>query len=427
MKNKLKSVLIIGTVWPEPNSSAAGTRMMQLISSFQDNNMIVRFASTASDSPFMVDLSAINVERIPILLNDPTFDVLIQKLKPDIVVFDRFMIEEQFGWRVVENSPDSIRILDTEDLHCLRHARHHALKNKTDFKLTDLFKEDIAIREIASILRSDLSLIISEYEMIVLQKVFKIDPKLLHYVPYMLKPDQLSYGNENFRDRKHFVTIGNFLHEPNLDSVKFLKESIWPKIRAMDNKVELHIYGSYAGQKVQQMHNPAEKFFVMGRTDNQFDVLSHARICLSPIRFGAGLKGKLVEAMMCSTPSITTPIGAEGINGEHAWPGIIAQEPHDIATAATNLYYNESVWRHAVNIGKEILLDRFQYKTHSESLNKVLQKLHSNLENHRMNNFTAKILHHKSMSATKYMSKWIEAKNHDRSGVIDASTSSTNS
>jgi glycosyltransferase involved in cell wall biosynthesis len=416
MKVKPESVLIIGTVWPEPNSSAAGTRMMQLISSLQDYNLIVHFASTASDSPFMIDLSAFGIKRIPILLNDSSFDVLISQLKPDIVIFDRFMTEEQFGWRVVENSPDSLRILDTEDLHCLRHARHHALKKGSHFELSDLFNEDIAIREIASILRCDLSLIISEYELEILRKVFHIDTRLLHYVPYMIKPAQLSYGNIDFKDRKHFVTIGNFLHEPNLDSARFLKESVWPKIRAIDKEVELHIYGSYTTQKVQQMHNPAEKFFIRGRADNQFEVLSNARVCLSPLRFGAGLKGKLVEAMMCGTPSITTPIGAEGINGDFEWPGIIAKDPQDLATSAINLYYNESEWHRAVKSGKEVLSNRFNYETHSERLNDLLQNLHSNLKKHRMQNFTAKILHHNSMSATKYLSKWIEAKNRDRSG-----------
>ena len=66
-----------------------------------------------------------------------------------MVLFDRFMMEEQFGWRVVENCPNALRLLDTEDLHCLRQARQLALKEDRTFTTEDLFS-DIAKREIAS-------------------------------------------------------------------------------------------------------------------------------------------------------------------------------------------------------------------------------------------------------------------------------------
>jgi hypothetical protein len=84
------------------------------------------------------------------------------------------MIEEQFGWRVAENCPKAIRLLDTEDLHCLRTARQKAFKENRAFALNDLLSEEVAKREIASILRCDLSFIISEFEMTILKEVFKL-------------------------------------------------------------------------------------------------------------------------------------------------------------------------------------------------------------------------------------------------------------
>ena len=98
----------------------------------------------------------------------------------------RFMIEEQYGWRVMKNCPNALRILDTEDLHCLRKTRHKALKEKRVFSKNDLLKEDITKREIASILRCDLSLMISTFEMDLLQNFFKIDEKLLYHLPFLL-------------------------------------------------------------------------------------------------------------------------------------------------------------------------------------------------------------------------------------------------
>ena len=136
--NQTKKLLVIGFVWPEPNSSAAGGRIMQLISIFIENGFEITFASPALDSDFMVDLAAFGVEKRAIELNNSSFDDFVIELNPDVVLFDRFMIEEQFGWRVSENCPKAIRLLDTEDLHCLRAARQKAFKENRVFELNDL-------------------------------------------------------------------------------------------------------------------------------------------------------------------------------------------------------------------------------------------------------------------------------------------------
>src|SRR6478672_5820548 len=153
-----KRVLIIGFVWPEPKSSAAGNRMMQLIELFKDNNCQITFASTAQNLEFSENLPALGISIKNIELNSSTFDDFIKELQPGIVVFDRFMVEEQFGWRVSESCPTALKILNTEDLHSLRQARQLAVKEKREFLLEDLFALDITKREIASILRCDLSL-----------------------------------------------------------------------------------------------------------------------------------------------------------------------------------------------------------------------------------------------------------------------------
>ena len=130
-----QNLLIIGTVFPEPNSSAAGSRMMQIIAVFQKQNYKITFASAANDSEFMIDLNVIGVDKKNISLNDDGFDEFVKNLNPSIVIFDRFITEEQFGWRISENCPDAMRILDTEDLHCLRNARQFAFKKNRLLKL----------------------------------------------------------------------------------------------------------------------------------------------------------------------------------------------------------------------------------------------------------------------------------------------------
>ena len=91
-----QEILIIGFVWPEPNSSGAGTRMLQLIALFQEQNWNITFASAAADSEFMFDVTTIGVQKVAIAINDSSFDSFVKKLNPSIVLFDRFVVEEQF-------------------------------------------------------------------------------------------------------------------------------------------------------------------------------------------------------------------------------------------------------------------------------------------------------------------------------------------
>lgn len=410
--SKQNNILIIGSVWPEPNSSAAGSRMMQLIRLFQKHEMKITFASAAADSEFMFDVSTIGVERVTIELNNKSFDAFIKELQPTIVLFDRFMTEEQYGWRVVENCPNALRVLDTEDLHCLRVARQLAFKEKREFKTSDLFS-DHAKREVASILRCDLSLMISDVEMSILKKEFKVDESLLHYVPFLLdKMDAtMIKAVPSFSERSHFISIGNFLHEPNWNAVQYLKESIWPLIRKKLPQAELHVYGAYPSQKVEALHNAKEGFLIKGRAADAKEVMRNAKVCLAPLRFGAGIKGKLVEAMQCGTPSVTTDIGAEAMHADLPWNGFIKNIPEEIAEAALELYSEENTWQQSQQNGFEIINKIYAKELHDEKLINRIFYLQNNLENHRRNNFTGAMLMHHTMTGTKYMAKWIEEKN----------------
>lgn len=406
-------VLIIGFVWPEPNSSAAGGRMVQLISIFKEQGFEVTFASPAMDSDYMVDLNSLGVKKKSIALNCSSFDVFVKELNPSIVLFDRFMIEEQFGWRVAENCPNALRLLDTEDLHCLRLARQKAFKENRPFSTDDLLEEDVAKREIASILRCDVSLMISEYEMELLQTVFKIDSNLLYYLPLLLEPieDSMIQKSPSFEERNNFVFIGNFLHEPNWNAVQYLKETIWPLIRKQLPEAVLHIYGAYPSQKVLQLHQPKQGFYIMGRADDAQEVVKNARVVLAPLRFGAGIKGKLLEAMQCGTPSVTTTIGAESMCGDLPWNGFVTDNPQVFADKAIELYQEKLLWLKAQKNGFEIVEKRYLKSVFENDFVEHILETQTHLKQHRLHNFMGSMLQHHTLTSTKYMSRWIEEKN----------------
>jgi len=408
-----QSVLIIGFVWPEPNSSAAGERMVQLISVFKENGFEVTFASPAMSSDYMIDLEPLGVTKKSIALNCSSFDVFVKELNPTIVLFDRFMIEEQFGWRVAENCPSALRLLDTEDLHCLRLARQKAFKEKRVFSIVDLLVEDVAKREIASILRCDFSLMISEFEMDLLHSVFKIDKNLFYYLPLLLDDiDNVTIQNlPSFEGRNNFVFLGNFLHEPNWNAVQYLKETIWPLIRKQIPEAVLNIYGAYPSQKVLQLNNLKEGFLIKGRANDAQEVVRNARVVLAPLRFGAGIKGKLLESMLCGTPSITTTIGAESMCGNLSWNGFIADEPQDFADKAVELYQDKILWIKSQKNGFEIIEKRYLKSLFANDFIEYILKTQTQLKQHRLNNFMGAILQHHTLTSTKYMSRWIEEKN----------------
>jgi O-antigen biosynthesis protein len=294
-------------------------------------------------------------------------------------------------------------------LHCLRYARQLAVQENRAFKKENL-KSDSAIREIAAILRSDLSLMISSFEMELLQRVFNVAAELLHYLPLMVDADK-KLILKSFTDRQHFVSIGNFHHAPNLDSVKYLKAEIWPLIRKQLPKAELYVYGAYPTQQVLEMNDPKNGFIVKGRAEEAFDVIGNAKVLLAPLRFGAGLKGKLLDAMQCGTPSVTTSIGAEAMRGESPWNGFVTDDASEFANKAVELYEDETQWTEAQQHGFTILKESFDSELYSDVFIERLKTIQKNLIQHRNSNFMGQLLQQHTMRSTEYMSKWIEAKN----------------
>ncbi|WP_430468570.1 glycosyltransferase family 4 protein [Winogradskyella ouciana] len=405
------NLLIIGFVWPEPNSSAAGSRMLQLIEQFQKQGFDITFASAAKPSQNTFNLSVIGVKTRAIILNDSSFDIFITELNPEVVVFDRFMTEEQYGWRVAEYCPNALRILDTEDFHGLRKARELALKDGVEVPVEHL-QNDTTKREIASIYRCDLSLMISEAEIEILTKQFKIDRDLLYYLPFLLQPISEDEIKElpTFKDRQHFITIGNFLHPPNYDAVLHLKQTIWPLIRRELPKAELHIYGAYEPQKVSQLHNEKQGFLIKGFAEDVNEVMQKANVCLAPLRFGAGLKGKLVDAMQNGTPCVMSSIAAEGMFGELEANGFIENDAKAFAEKAITLYNESEVWQNKQQNGFKVINERFNKTDFESGFENRIDELIKNLKSHRQNNFIGNLLQHQTLQSTKYLSKWIEEK-----------------
>ncbi|QBA64181.1 glycosyltransferase [Muriicola soli] len=420
MENNTPKVLVIGLTWPEPEATGAGVRTLQLLNLLQSLNYNVTLSSAAAKTQYSASLEQCGIDCVPIKLNCDSFDQFIAELKPHIVVFDRFLTEEYFGWRVAEQLPDTIRILDTQDLHSLRKSRELALKKGIAFTSDFWQVQEITLREIASIYRCDLSLIISEYEMAWLKANSRIDLSLLFYLPFVYN----SSGSDHvltapdYELRSHFCFIGNGKHAPNIDAINYLKRDIWPKIRRALPNAKLNIYGAYLPKNILDLYQPEEGFFVKGWVNDMGEILQKTRVNLLPLRFGAGLKGKLFQSVRYGTPSVMTVTGAEG-TAFVTNKDLVASDAIDFSEKAVRLYKDKEQWNTAQENGIKLIKDEFGVEIYRPLFKAALQDLQKNLQSHRITNFTGRMLLHHTMGSSKYLSKWITLKQRNARGEAD--------
>jgi hypothetical protein len=269
---------------------------------------------------------------------------------------------------------------------------------------------ELAMREIAAIFRCDLSLMISDVEMEILQQHFAVPPSILQLNRAMLT----AHAQQNlpgFEQRQGFLSIGNFRHAPNWDAVLWLKQNIWPAIRARLPNAQLRIFGAYPPPKASQLHQAKEGFHVLGWAEDAQAEMAKARVCLAPLRFGAGIKGKLADAMAAGTPSVTTQIGAEAMDMGLPWCGAVADGVEQFAQAAVELYLDEARWQAAQIQGQQILHRLFDREHDQTMLVQSIRECLETLERHRAQNFIGAMLRHHTMKSTQYMSQWIALKN----------------
>ena len=395
-----KKLLVLSSVWIEPTSSAAGYRMLQLLKVFRNLDYVIHYATPAlkTGNEYTEDM-----ETHCIALNSDSFDEFVTNLEPAAVLYDRFMVEEQFGWRVRACFPEIIQVLDTEDLHFLRKARAKAVNSGNPL---NLYTEDCK-REIASILRCDLTIMISQFEIKLLEDKFQIAADQLVYLPFIYEPESKRVGG--FDSRKNFLSIGGFMHAPNMDAVRQLKK-LWPEIRKKTG-AEIHLYGSYAGPEALQMNDPKTGFLIKGRAEAVDPLMNSYRVLLAPLRFGAGQKGKLFDALKGGMPSVTTLVGVEGmLEDDQQWSGMVADTDDAFVEAAANLYSDKVLWGNAAQNCERLLTENFS-KNYALNAERQIQACEQNLLGHRQRFFVGEVMKTDQQARYKYLSKYIEQKN----------------
>lgn len=396
--------LLLARHWPEPNSTAAGRRTLDLLAALESAGYDVEIASPAEPTPFQAEAG---YPHHSIAVNDSGFDTWIAERDPALVVYDRFVMEEQFGWRVHRQCPHAMTLLDTSDFHALREARQQAL---TSGATPNLFNAT-AERELAAMARCDLTLMISRVEIDLLQQQFHVPTEQLLYLPFLVDRLPVLNALPDFDERQHLMMIGGFKHAPNRDAVAWFRTQVWPRVRKRLPTVECHVYGAYADHAMQQQHQPKAGFHLKGRAEDALTTLRQYRLNLAPLRFGAGQKGKILDGWLAGTPTVTTPIGAEAMAAPDAWGYPVSDDPQLMADTIARLYTTKVDWLATQRSGLKALKSGFWHQDYVPGFVRRLQTVALNLEAHRNRQIWGRILRRTEHRAEEFMSRWIEAKN----------------
>jgi hypothetical protein len=401
--------LIFSTVFPEPASSAAGVRQMQwirILLEFTDRVVLASPSALKTERDWGFQAMPAGVELISLPLNDWTQVDWIRELAPSIVLFDRFITEEQFGPLVRDAVPGALRLLETQDLHFLRRSRGDGLKGPIHDQ------PETAIRETAAILRSDHSFVVSSYEAQLLNRDFGIGTDVVDWIPFAYSEGQVGEG---FDSRSGFQFIGNFRHAPNLDGLRWFRSEIWPGVRKRLPGVEWKIHGAYPSAEVVQWHRPKEDGIrVVGGVKNLSDAFSGVRVNLAPLRFGAGVKGKLLDGFHHGVPAVSTPVGAEGLMpAEWAgpFPGLVVETVQDWVDACVRLHEDCDLWTESQKRAHTLMDEVYASDKVDRQFRNRLSEILARHDRGETPRWISRILRDEFQTGRKYFSKWIEAKN----------------
>ena len=447
-------LMLSSTLLPEPNASAAGVRSASILNHFANistlNNHESLFHSVhygcgvplpekiPSYDIMYPNLKNVSFHHIPpnrettmkqFLLEDPSM------INLRAVIFDRFFSEEAYSFHFHRHKPDVLRVVDMQDMHSLRAHRQSIVENHSDSEKSSLLssiqkvisshprlelthhdvkgKKDVnstLLRELASIHRSDLTLVCSPHELTSLRDEYGIPSHKLALASFFESVSNEKYPT--FHERRDFVTLGGFKHPPNIDQVKVLKYDIWPKILKEIPNANLYVYGAYPPQSILQLHDEQYGFHIKGYAESLEEILSFSKVMLAPLRYGAGIKGKIVDSWRFGCPVITTPVGSEGMTSDNngQWGGSIAFDSDSFVQSAIDVYTNESKWTSSQRKGKDLLERLFNAETNFKDLNGSIAYAIKSLQERRERDYFSALLWQQQTRSTEYFSKWIEQK-----------------
>jgi len=280
----------------------------------------------------------------------------------DLVMLCRHYIAVGYIDMVRTWAPRARIVFDTVDLHYLREQRLAELEQSAQLAAAAAATRE---QELGIIAKADITLVVSPVEQELLAvEAPGADVRVLSNI-HEPRPDPQPWA-----ERAGLIFVGGFRHPPNVDAINWFVAEVWPAVRARLPQVELSVVGSNMPAAIRDLD--VEGVRVLGYVRDIDPLLDAARISIAPLRYGAGVKGKVNQAMAFGLPVVATPMAAEGMGLRDGEELLIADSAQDFADAIVRLYGDEALWQRLAEGGRDNVRRRFSRAHAREALAAML-------------------------------------------------------
>jgi GT2 family glycosyltransferase len=345
-RTDLGHVLVVDAQIPRPDHDSGSLRMWSLLEALSSAGFAVTFLA---DDLMAREPYAENVRRLGIHVAVGATDVpgLVTDLAPGLVaaVLSRPAVAWRYLPLVRERAPQALAVYDTVDLHHLREQRRAAIAGSPAVTRVAAAWREL---ELGLARASDVTLTVSPHEA---STVRASCPDVR--VEVVANVHRSRGGDTPFDTRAGLLFVGGFDHPPNADAVRWFASEILPEIRRALPGVRLTVAGSGSAEALADL--AVDGLDVVGWVPDLDPLHEQARIFVAPLRFGAGVKGKIGEALAQGLPVVTTTVGAEGLGLADGVSARLADDPAEFAARVVELYRDARLWRTLARNGRELI------------------------------------------------------------------------
>jgi len=349
-----KRILVIDGMVPEHDKHAGAVTIRKYLELLVEMGFKVIFLphDDCQKQPYTEQLQQLGIE---VVYGDVPFVAWIKRFGPylDYVWMARPDVSTNYINHVIEHSK-AIVIYYTHDLHYLRELRRYELEGSPERLLESNRLKAIEHRLFHA---ADIILTPSNAENRIICDLVP-GKRVLTIPAYFYDTDEGSNGSATpFHDRQGLLFLGGFAHAPNVDAVKWFVQEIWPMVRSKLPQAIFYIAGSNVPEEVYQLES--DGVVILGHVADLEPLFARCRVFVAPLRYGAGVKGKIVTSLRYGLPVVTTPIGNEGMDLKNGHEILLADDAVSFARNVTTLYLDENLWYGLVQGGKACLGQHF--------------------------------------------------------------------
>jgi len=222
--------------------------------------------------------------------------------------------------------------------------------------------------ELAAVEAADCTWVVSPTEKAILEQAC---PEARVHI---LSVIQRAYGSARpFSEREGILFIGSFPHHPNVDAIQYFVDDIYPLLKEEIGGEKIFIIGPEPPDWLQDQ--ATEDLNVMGYVPDIGPYFDRCKLSIAPLRYGAGVNGKVILSMSYGLPVVASSLAAEGIPLVRGEDILVADNPVDFCRAITDLYHNERLWRHLSQNGLRVIEQHYSVETSRSRLVSTLEDL----------------------------------------------------